>query len=143
MTEYLTNGPISAKRIAGEIKKHSANKNMGGHSIFLGQVRDDETNGLKVMGIEYSAYENMIKEESKKMKKIITDEFSDVISVTIIHSTGFVSAGEISLFVLVSAGHRDHAIRACRQVVEMIKERLPIWKKEIFEDRSHIWQENK
>jgi molybdopterin synthase catalytic subunit len=143
MTEYLTNGPISAKRIAGEIKKHSANKNMGGHSIFLGQVRDDETNGLKVMGIEYSAYENMIKEEIKKMKKIITDEFSDVISVTIIHSTGFVSAGEISLFVLVSAGHRDHAIRACRQVVEMIKERLPIWKKEIFEDRSHIWQENK
>jgi molybdopterin synthase catalytic subunit len=143
MTEYLTNGPISAKRIAGEIKKLSANKKTGGHSIFLGQVRDDETDGLKVMGIEYSAYENMIKEEIKKMKKIITDEFSDVISVTIIHSTGFVSAGEISLFVLVSAGHRDHAIRACRQVVEMIKERLPIWKKEIFEDRSHIWQENK
>jgi molybdopterin synthase catalytic subunit len=143
MTEYLTNGPVSAKQIADEIKKLSLNKKTGGHSIFLGQVRDDESNGRKVVGIEYSAYGNMVKEEIKKIKKIITEEFSDVVSLTIIHSTGYVVAGEISLFVIVSAGHRDQAIRACRQIVEMIKERLPIWKKEIFEDKSHIWQENK
>jgi len=51
-------------------------------------------------------------------------------------------AGEASLFVLVSAGHRHHAIDACSRAVEMIKATLPVWKKEIFEDNSAMWKEN-
>jgi molybdopterin synthase catalytic subunit len=46
------------------------------------------------------------------------------------------------LFILVSAGHRQQAIKACAKTVELIKERLPVWKKEIFEDDSHIWRQN-
>jgi molybdopterin synthase catalytic subunit len=64
------------------------------------------------------------------------------LDIVIIHSLGVVMTGEISMFVLVSAGHRDHATKACRQAVELIKERLPVWKKEIFEDNTYLWQEN-
>jgi molybdopterin synthase catalytic subunit len=51
-------------------------------------------------------------------------------------------AGEVSLLVLVSAGHRQQAMTACSKTVELIKEKLPVWKKEIFEDNTHEWAQN-
>jgi molybdopterin synthase catalytic subunit len=141
MTSYLTAGPITPALIAAEITKLGLRKDTGGHSIFLGQVRDDFSEGIKVEAIEYSAYEEMVQAEAGKIKEIIFREFSDVLEILIIHSTGYVKAGEISLFVLVSAGHRDHAIRACQHLVELIKERFPVWKKEIYEDGSNKWHE--
>ena len=104
-------------------------------------MRDDFSEGLNVKAIEYSAYEEMVKAEAGKIKEIIFREFSDVLEIIIIHSIGSVLAGEISMFVIVSAGHRDHAIRACQQTVELIKERFPVWKKEIYEDGSYKWHE--
>jgi molybdopterin synthase catalytic subunit len=142
MTKYLTEGAISAEKIAAEIVNLGRRKDTGAHSIFLGQVRDDLSGGSRVQAIEYSAYEGMVGTEAEKIKEIIFSEFSDVLEITIIHATGTVKAGEISMFVLVSAGHREHASEACRKTVELIKERLPVWKKEIFEDDSHRWQEN-
>lgn len=142
MTTYLTEGAVSPERIIAEIRKLANRKDTGGHSIFLGQVRDDIDNGKKVAAIDYSAYEGMVSSEAEKIKEIIGKDFSDVLEIVIIHSVGPVKAGEISMFVLVSAGHRDHATQACRQTVEMIKERLPVWKKEIFEDNTHQWGKN-
>jgi molybdopterin synthase catalytic subunit len=142
MTKYLTEGAIGAEQIAAEIVNLGKRKDTGGHSIFLGQVRDDLSGGSRVRAIEYSAYEGMVNTEAEKIRKIIFSEFSDVLEIIIIHAVGTVKAGELSMFVLVSAGHRDHAIGACRQAVELIKERLPVWKKEIFEDDSNRWQEN-
>jgi molybdopterin synthase catalytic subunit len=84
----------------------------------------------------------MAETEAGKIKESILAEFNDVKSVEIIHSVGIVMAGEASLFVLVSAGHRHHAIDACSRAVEMIKATLPVWKKEIFEDNSAMWKEN-
>jgi molybdopterin synthase catalytic subunit len=139
---YLSEGPISAEKIMEEITKLGIRKDTGGHSIFLGQVRDDLSEGRRVTAIEYSAYEGMVSTEAEKIKKIIFNEFSDVLEIIIIHAVGAVKAGEISMFVLVSAGHRDHATRACRQTVELIKERLPVWKKEIFGGDTHRWQQN-
>jgi len=114
----------------------------GGHSVFMGQVRADIADGKTVKAIEYSAYEIMVKAEADKIVAEILSEFTDAQSVDILHSLGTVKAGELSLFVLVSAGHRQQAIKACEKTVEMIKERLPVWKKEIFEDDSHIWRQN-
>jgi molybdopterin synthase catalytic subunit len=108
--------------------------------IFLGQVRADEIKGKKVKAIEYSAYKELVNAEAEKIKKTILSEFSEVKSISIIHSTGIVKAGEISLLVFVSAGHRHQAMQACSKTVELIKENLPVWKKEIFEDDSHIWK---
>ncbi len=139
---YLIEGPVTNREIVNLMEKMSGQSGAGGHSFFLGQVRADEAGGKRVRAIEYSAYENMVKNEVDKIKKIIMAEFSDARSIEIIHSTGVVKAGEISLLVLVSAGHRHHAIQACSKTVEMIKEKLPVWKKEIYDDETYEWREN-
>ena len=139
-TNYLTAGPVSQKLISQLVEKMSHNTDSGGHSIFLGQVRADEIDGKSVKAIEYSAYVEMVNIEAENIKKKILSEFPDVKSVDIIHSTGIVSAGEISLLVFISAGHRHQAIQACSKTVEFIKDNLPVWKKEIFEDDSHKWK---
>jgi len=139
-TDYLTVGPVSQMLISKLVEKMSHKTDSGGHSIFLGQVRADEIGGKKVKAIEYSAYAELVSIEAEKIKKTILSEFSDVRSIDIIHSTGVVNAGEISLLVFVSAGHRLQSMQACGKTVELIKEKLPVWKKEIFEDDSHIWK---
>jgi molybdopterin synthase catalytic subunit len=136
----LSDGPLSQKLISRLIRKAGTKTNSGGHMIFLGQVRADEVKGKKVKAIEYSAYEEFVNSEAEKIKMTILSEFTDVKSVEIIHSTGFVKAGEISLLVFVSAGHRHQAMEACNKAVELVKENLPVWKKEIFEDDSHLWK---
>jgi molybdopterin synthase catalytic subunit len=143
MKEYLIEGPVSPEIIAAEIKRLNSRKDTGGHSLFLGQVREDLSEGRKVIAIEYSAYEGMVSSQAAKMKEEILAEFSDVLDITILHSIGIVVAGEISLLLIVTAGHRDHATRACRKLLELIKERLPVWKKELYDDTTHKWQENK
>jgi molybdopterin synthase catalytic subunit len=142
VTNYLINGPVTLSVISLYIEKMSEKTDSGGHSVFLGQVRADKINGKKVMAIEYSAYEAMVRAEADKIKEAVLSEFSDTKSVDIVHSTGIVKAGEISLFVLVSAGHREQAIQACAKTVELIKEKLPVWKKELFDDDSHEWRQN-
>jgi molybdopterin synthase catalytic subunit len=137
---YLILGAVSQKLISQLIEKAGSNTDSGGHSIFLGQVRADEINGKKVKAIEYSAYEELVNAEVEKIKTIILSKFNDVKSIDIIHSTGVVRAGEISLLVFISAGHRHQAVQASSKAVELIKENLPVWKKEIFEDDSHIWK---
>jgi molybdopterin synthase catalytic subunit len=137
---YLINGPITPEVITSLMEKISERTDTGGHSVFLGQVRADYENDKKVKAIDYSAYDGMVKVEAEKIKEIILAEFADVKSIEIVHSTGIVKAGEISLLVLVSAGHRHHAIMACSKAVELIKEKLPVWKREIFDDDSHLWK---
>lgn len=136
----LTAGAISPGIIAGYLEKVSEDKTIGAHSLFLGQVRDDIVNDKKVEAIEYSAYTEMVEKEAARISAFVKAAFNDVRDIIIIHSTGIVRAGELSLFILVSAGHRDQATRACRHVLEMIKDNYPVWKKELFDDDSHRWQ---
>lgn len=132
----LVPGPIKSSIIAEYINVLNDDKSSGAHSIFLGQVRNDIINERTVEALEYSAYDAMVEKEAHKIKDITRAAYSDVRDIVIVHSTGLVKAGELSLFVMVSAGHRDQATRACRHVVEMIKENFPVWKKEIFEDNT-------
>jgi molybdopterin synthase catalytic subunit len=137
---YLSKGPISHKIIASLLDQISKKTDAGGHAFFLGQVRADKIDGKIVRAIEYSAYEGLVKAESMKIKAVIMEEFSDVKTIDIIHSTGIVNTGEISLLVMVSAGHRKHALEACSKTVDLIKEKLPVWKKELYEDSTHTWK---
>ena len=137
----LVPGPIKSSLIVEYINNLSDDKSAGAHSIFLGQVRNDKINERTVKAIEYSSYDEMAEKEALKIKDIIMSAYSDVNDVVITHSTGIVKAGELSLFVMVTAGHRDQATRACRHAVEMIKENYPVWKKELFDDDSHRWKE--
>jgi len=137
---YLINGPVTHDIIASLLTRMSEKSDAGGHSFFLGQVRADIMEGKTVTAIEYSAYEGMVNIAADNIIKSVMEEFNDVRSIDIVHSTGIVRAGEISLLVLVSAGHRKQAMEACALTVELIKEKLPVWKKEVYEDNSHTWK---
>jgi molybdopterin synthase catalytic subunit len=129
---YLVGGAIAPLLISELITLGNDDVSAGAVSIFIGKVRDDEINGKRVTAIEYSAYNDMAEKEVEEIIKTIKGAFSEVRKVIIVHSTGIVKAGEASLFLLVTAVRRDHSTRACRHALEMIKERLPVWKKELF-----------
>jgi molybdopterin synthase catalytic subunit len=134
-------GPVAPGFIAESIAKHSHKKEIGAHSIFLGQVRDDLIDGKKVAAIEYSTYTEMALEQMA----VIREEIFSLHGLTclhIYHSLGLVKAGEISLFVFASSPHRRAAIDACNQVVERIKRELPVWGREVFDDVSYTWKQN-
>lgn len=140
--QIFVQGAITASFIADSIQKHSSKTNIGAHSIFLGQVRRDHINNKKVTAIEYTAYEDMALEKMQEIRENIFLKYP-LTCMHIYHSLGTIAAGEICLFVFTSAVHRKEAIAACEEVVELIKTELPIWGKELFEDFSHQWKENK
>ena len=135
-------GAISASFIADSIQKHSNNKTIGAHSIFLGQVRADAVNDILVTAIEYTAFEEMVLPIMHSIREAIFAKY-DLTCMHIYHSLGKVDSGEICLFVFTSSVHRAIAIDACEEVVEQIKKELPIWGKELFEDEAYQWKENK
>lgn len=132
-------GEISSSFIADSISKHSHKKAIGAHSIFLGQVRDDEINSKKVVAIDYSCYEEMANDMFHEIREAAFLRF-DLTCMHIYHSLGKVDAGKISLFVFTSSKHRKNAIDACSYVVEEIKSKVPVWGKEILEDETHVWK---
>jgi molybdopterin synthase catalytic subunit len=141
LINIFVQGPVAPSFIAESIAKHSHKKEIGAHSIFLGQVRDDLIDGKKVAAIEYSAYTEM----ALMQMAIIRDEIFSLYGLTCLHihhSLGLVQAGEISLFVFASSPHRRAAIDACNEVVERIKKDLPVWGKEVFDDVSYTWKQN-
>jgi len=135
-------GAIASSFIADSIQKHSSKTGIGGHSIFLGQVRADIIEEKKVSSIEYTAYEEMA---LQKMDRIREDVFAKypLACMHVYHSLGNIAVGEICLFVFTSSAHRKAAIDACEETVERLKAELPIWGKEFFEDASYQWKENK
>lgn len=135
-------GPIDPAFVGESIQKHSTKTNIGGHSIFLGQVRADLIDGQPVSAIEYTSYEEMALEKMHVIREAIFAKY-DLTCMHVHHSLGMVGAGEISLFVFTSSPHRKAAIDACEEVVERIKAELPIWGKERFADESYQWKENK
>jgi hypothetical protein len=92
---HLINGPVTTSVISGIIAKGGENQECGAHSLFLGQVRRDQTDGKYVRAIEYSAYEEMVIPEADKIFKLIMSEYDDVKAIEIIHSKGHVKAGDI------------------------------------------------
>ena len=135
-------GAIPASFIAESIEKHKTQTSIGGHSIFLGQVRADENDGKKVAAIEYTCYEQMALEKMHNIREDIFSKYS-LVCMHVYHSLGTIAAGEICIFVFTSSAHRKAAIDACEETVERIKKELPIWGKEFFEDESSQWKENK
>lgn len=134
-------GPVPPSFIADSIQKHNTKTEIGGHSIFLGQVRADTINNKKVSSIEYTAYEEMALEKMHSIREEIFAKYP-LTCMHVYHSLGKVVAGEICLFVFTSSAHRKAAIDACNETVERLKTELPIWGKELFTDETYQWKEN-
>ena len=142
LTNIFVQGPIGTSFIADSIQKHSSKTDIGGQSIFLGQVRADKIDGKEVGSIEYTAYEEMALEMMYTIRENMFAKY-ELTCMHVYHSLGSVKAGEISLFVFTSAPHRKAAIDACEEVVERIKSELPVWGRELLLDESYRWKENK
>jgi molybdopterin synthase catalytic subunit len=142
MKNIFVKGAIDPSFISDSIAKHAVKTNIGGHSIFLGQVRADEIEGRMVAAIEYTAYEEMALQQMHDIREDIFSKYP-LTCMHVYHSLGKVNAGEICLFVFTSAPHRKEAIDACEETVERIKAQLPVWGKELFQDESYQWKENK
>jgi molybdopterin synthase catalytic subunit len=134
-------GAISGAFIGERIQKHNTKTRIGGHSIFLGQVRADMMAEKKVTAIEYTTYEEMALEKMAEIREAIFGKYK-LECMHVYHSLGKVAAGEVSLFVFTSSAHRKAAIEACSETVERIKAELPVWGKELFEDESYQWKVN-
>lgn len=134
-------GPVSPEFIAKSIAAHQAKTQIGAHDIFLGQVRADSIEGKRVAAIEYTAYEPMAEAKFAEIREAAFKKF-EISCMHIYHSLGLVKAGEICLFVFVSAPHRQVAFEGLRYVVEELKKQVPVFGKEIFGDDSYQWKVN-
>jgi len=135
-------GAISPSFIADAIQKHSQKHSIGGHSIFLGQVRADQKENQTVEAIHYTAFEEMALEKAHLLREEIFAKYN-LTCMHIYHSLGEVKVGELCLFVFTSSKHRKDAIDACEELVENIKKELPIWGKEILSNQDFVWKENR
>lgn len=139
--QVFQEGPIHTDFIAKSIQNHSAKHTIGGHSIFLGQVRADAKENGVVTAIEYTAYIPMAEGVLHTIREETFSKYP-LTCMHIHHSLGVVRSGEICLFVFTSSVHRKEAIQACEEVVERIKKEVPVWGREILDDENYLWKEN-
>jgi molybdopterin synthase catalytic subunit/molybdopterin converting factor small subunit len=123
----LVEEPIDAQVVAAEV----ADDRAGAIASFQGTVRR-HSRGRMVVALEYEAYSGM----AEKVMAEIADEVKsryELCDVAVTHRIGRVEIGETSVAIAVSAPHRQDAIAACRDVIDALKERVPLWKKELYE----------
>ncbi len=100
----------------------------GGVCLFVGRVRD-HNDGKPVEALQYEAYASMAKKEMLAIAQQIQSEIPDA-ELACLHRVGDLQVGDLAVVCAASAPHRDEAFRACRALIDRIKERVPIWKRE-------------
>jgi molybdopterin synthase catalytic subunit len=109
----------------------------GGYTSFEGWVRDHHQ-GRAVSGLHYEAYAELAKEEGLRILAEAEERFGPV-RLACVHRIGELSVGELAVWVGAAAPHRDEAFKACRYVIDELKQRLPIWKKEHYIEGESAW----
>ena len=109
----------------------------GAYVSFEGWIRNINE-GHKVLRLEYEAYEPIAISEGQRILEEAISKF-DVLQARCAHRTGMLEIGECAVWVGVSSGHRDEAFQACRYIIDEVKVRLPIWKKEHYVDGNSGW----
>ncbi len=130
MMAYLTVHPISVESLLAEVQ----GPDRGGTCVFMGTVRKDDD----VTSIEYSAYDEMAIAEIERMLAEARERWPEA-RVMLRHRLGTIPVGEASIAIVAAAPHRDGAFAACRYVIEEVKRRLPIWKKQMHADGTSTW----
>jgi molybdopterin synthase catalytic subunit len=127
---YLTKEPIDISALMAS----APDTESGAENIFIGRIRRT-AQGEPVTGMEYEAQEILA---DKIIGEIISETKSrwPVREICLQHRIGFVKAGDISIFISVKSSHRDEAFQACRFLIDQIKKRVPIWKKEYYQNTS-------
>jgi molybdopterin synthase catalytic subunit len=130
----IQRGPIDVE----ELIEAARGDDDGAVATFLGTVRDRNA-GREVLYLEYHAYASMAESELAKIQRETLERYA-ISRVAIVHRTGRLEVGEISVGIAVGAPHRAPAFDACRFVIDTLKHTVPIWKKEFFAG-GEIWIE--
>lgn len=128
----LLDRPLEPQRCIDYVSHPAA----GGIDVFIGTVRD-HTKGKTVVRLDFEAYDKMAISEMGKIAEQIVHRWP-AHRVSIHHRVGSLQIGDIAVIIAVSTPHRKAAFEACRYAIDTLKETVPIWKKEIFED-GEVW----
>ena len=109
----------------------------GGFVSFEGWVRN-RNEGQDVLRLEYQAYEALANKEGNRIVAEALQRYP-IEHALCVHRVGELEIGELAVWVGVSAGHRDEAFRACRYIIDEVKHRVPIWKKEHYRNGDSGW----
>ena len=126
----LTENILDPEKITAQVRRDTN----GSVITFLGTTRDN-FEGKTVLTLEYEAFDEMAVKKLKEVRMELMAEFG-LEEVAISHRIGTVGIGEISLVVAIGSPHRKEGFKACQKAVDRIKEMVPIWKKEIYQDGS-------
>jgi molybdopterin synthase catalytic subunit len=138
--KFFVEGPIGIDIISELVSNNQSNLEIGAQSMFLGQVRADKKNKSTVRSIYYSTYAEMAEKEVEKIKENAVKKYR-LLNINILHSLGELKCGEISVLVLVASAHRGECFESLKFIVNEIKTKVPVWKKEIYDDGSYRWIE--
>ncbi|MDH4029883.1 MAG: molybdenum cofactor biosynthesis protein MoaE [Chromatiales bacterium] len=134
MIEFgLTREPIDTE----QWRRRMFDLTCGGYAAFEGWVRD-HNEGQEVLRLEYEVYETLALSEGNKILAEAIERFG-VTGAACVHRHGELRLGDVAVWVGVSAAHRDEAFKACRYVIDEVKIRLPIWKKEHYVAGDSGW----
>ena len=114
-----------------------ADPSAGASAVFLGTVRDSN-DGRPVVGIDYQAYSEMAARELRAIVDEAAQQFGTR-GIAAEHRVGYLAVGEISIVIAASHARRHPALEATRYVIEQVKRRLPVWKREHYTDGTREW----
>ena len=130
---------IKDRKISSEkAKKFILSEQNGAETIFVGRVRN-KNSGKKVTAVTYDAHDKAVMKSFQSICNDAKSKFDKSASIFLEHSKGYVPVGEISILIAVSSGHRDEAFKICRYILEEIKHKSPIWKKEHYVEGKEEW----
>src|ERR1700682_5279860 len=129
----LTGAPLEPAALAQALRDPAA----GGYASFEGWVRE-ENEGRRVLRLDYEAYAELALAEGERLLAEAVERFG-VREARCVHRVGELAIGELAVWVGVAAAHRGEAFAACRYVIDEVKHRVPIWKKEHYQDGDSGW----
>lgn len=127
----IENEPLNTEAAIALVEDAGA----GAVNVFIGTVRN-QTNSKHVIGLEFESYIPMALKEMSKIAQQAKDKWP-ITAIAIHHRVGKLKIGELPVVIAVSSPHRKAGFEACQFAIDTLKETVPIWKKELFEDGSH------
>lgn len=127
----------AAPLILDQLRETVLDRSSGAYVGFEGWVRD-HNEGRRVQGLEYEAYVELGLKEGEDIVRAAELRFG-VTRARCVHRTGKLEIGDLAVWVGVSSPHRDEAFAACRYIIDQVKHRVPIWKKEQYVDGDSGW----
>jgi molybdopterin synthase catalytic subunit len=121
---------------ADEVLRAVADDAAGASAVFVGTVRNDD-DGQPVVSLAYEAHDDAVALMAEVVEEVASRH--QVIAVAAIHRIGLLEVGDVAVIAAASAGHRAEAFEACRDVIDEVKARVPIWKRQTFADGHVEW----